>query len=460
MEHTSPPQESRRPAEIAHLRRVLHLKDLIFYGIVLITPIAPAGIFGVACTLSRGHAATTLLVAMVAMMLTALSYGRMAALYPAAGSAYTYVGKGLNAHLGFMAGWTMILDYLLIPVINTAYVALTVQRLTPAIPYPVLAALTAGGMTLLNLRGIRSTARANLALLATMSVVIGAFVVAATRFLLHSSGWPGLLSTIPFYNPDSFQIGSVATATSVAALTYIGFDGVSTLAEEVDNPQHNISRATVLVCLITGLLSILEVYLAQRVWPDYRAFLNPETAFLDVTGRVGGALLFNAMAIVLIVSCFGAGLTGQVGAARVLFGMGRDRVLPAGLFGRLNPKTASPDRNVLLVGVVAYLGAILLSWERAVEMLNFGAFISFMGVNAAVLYKYYIERRAAGKRPGFFSYAVLPALGFLFCFGIWISLRTPAKIAGGVWLLAGLVYLIVRTRGFRLAPAPLDLREG
>jgi putrescine importer len=442
------------PAETPHLRRVLQLKDLVFYGIVLITPIAPVGIFGVACTLSHGHVATTLLVAMVAMMLTALSYGRMAALYPAAGSAYTYVGKGLNPHLGFLAGWTMLLDYLLIPVINTAYVALTIQRLTPAIPYPVLAALAAGGMTLLNLRGIRSTARANLALLAAMSVVIGAFVVATTRFLLHSSGWPGLLSITPFYHPDSFQLGSIATATSLAALTYIGFDGVSTLAEEVDHPEKNISRATVLVCLITGLLSTLEVYLAQRVWPDYRAFLNPETAFLDVTGRVGGALLFNAMAIVLIVSCFGSGLTGQVGAARVLFGMGRDRVLPARFFGRLNPKTASPDRNVLFVGLLAYLGAILLSWERAVEMLNFGAFISFMGVNAAVLYKYYIERRR-----GFFSYAVLPALGFLFCFGIWISLRTPAKIAGGVWLLAGIVYLAVKTRGFRRPPVQLDFRE-
>jgi putrescine importer len=447
------------PAETPQLRRVLRLRDLVFYGIVLITPIAPVGIFGVACTLSNGHVATTLLVAMVAMLLTALSYGRMAALYPTAGSAYTYVGKGLNAHLGFLAGWMMILDYLLIPVINTAYVALTIQRLTSAIPYPVLAALAAGGMTLLNLRGIRSTVRANLALLAAMSVVIGAFLVAAVHFLLHSSGWPGLLSVTPFYHPDSFHLSSIATATSLAALTYIGFDGVSTLAEEVDRPEKNISRATVLVCLITGLLSTLEVYLAQRVWPDYRTFLNPETAFLDVTGRAGGALLFSAMAIVLIVSCFGSGLTGQVGAARVLFGMGRDGVLPKRFFGSLNPKTGNPDRNVLLLGLLAYLGAVLLSWEHAVEMLNFGAFISFMGVNGAVIYKYYIERHAARLHPGFFSYAVLPALGLLFCFGIWISLRTPAKVAGGIWLLAGLGYLTIRTRGFRLAPAQLDLRE-
>ncbi len=446
-------------AGAAGLRRVLHLKDLVFYGIVLITPIAPVGIFGVAGVPSHGHVATTLLAAMVAMMLTAVSYGRMAALYPAAGSAYTYVSRGLNAHLGFLAGWAMILDYLLIPVINTAYVALTIQRLAPAIPFSVLAALAAAGMTLLNLRGIRSTARANLALLAAMSVVIGAFVLAAVRFLLRSSGWPGLLSTAPFYNPGSFQIGAVATATSLAALTYIGFDGVTTLAEEVDDPRRNVSRATVLVCLITGLLSTLEVYLAQCVWPDYRAFANPETAFLDVTARAGGPLLFHAMAAVLIVSCFGSGLTGQVGAARVLFGMGRDRVLPARLFARLNPRTASPDRTILFLGLLAWLGAVLLSWEHAVEMLNFGAFFSFMGVNAAAFYKGYIEPKAAGGKAPFLALAVLPLLGFVFCLGIWISLRPLAKAAGGAWLLAGLIYLIIQTKGFRRSPARLDLSE-
>ncbi len=460
MDPVSSPQETTLPAEAPRLRRVLHLKDLVFYGIVLITPIAPVGIFGVAGKLSQGHVATTLLVAMVAMMLTALSYGRMAAIYPAAGSAYTYVGKGLNEHLGFLAGWAMILDYLLIPVINTAYVSLTVQRLAPSIPYPVLAALTAGGITLLNLRGIRSTARANLALLATMSVVIGAFVIVATRFLLRTSGMPGLFSTLPFYDPGTFQIGAIATATSLAALTYIGFDGVSTLAEEVDNPQKNISRATVLVCLITGLLSTLEIYLAQRVWPDFRSFANPETAFLDVTGRVGGVLLFNAMAAVLIVSCFGSGLTGQVGAARVLYGMGRDGVLPTRIFGRLNPKTNGPDRNILFIGIMAWLGAVGMSWEHAVEMLNFGAFFSFMGVNAAVICKYYFEKRRAGEKTRFWFHAVLPAFGFLFCLGIWISLPTPAKVFGGIWLFVGLVYLIVQTRGFRRSPAQLDLREG
>src|SRR5271168_4232658 len=168
-----------------HLRRVLGLKDLILYGIVLIQPVGAVGIFGLADQKSRGHVTTTILLALAAMMLTAVSYGRMAALYPAAGSAYTYVGRGLNAHLGFLAGWAMFLDYLIQPLLNGIYGALTIQRFFPFIPYAALAAVFVGIMTLLNLRGIRATARANILLLTIMCLVIGVFMVLAVRYLFR-----------------------------------------------------------------------------------------------------------------------------------------------------------------------------------------------------------------------------------------------------------------------------------
>lgn len=417
------------------LRRVLRLRDLVFHGIVLITPIAPVGVFGVASKLSHGHAATTILFAMAAMMLTAVSYGRMAARYPAAGSAYTYVGRGLDPRLGFLSGWSMALDYVLIPVINTAYVSLTMQRLAPAVPFLVWAALVAAAMTLLNLRGIRWTARANGLLLAGMTAVIALFLAQAARFLFRGGGWSGLFSLEPFYNPATFDFAAVSTATSLAALSYIGFDGVTTLAEDVENPRRTVPLATVLVCLLTGLLSTAEVYLAQRVWPDYSSFTNPETAFLDVTGRVGGTPLFQAMGAVLAVSCLGSGVTGQVSAARLLYGMGRDGVLPRRLFGRLAGGT--PVANIVLLGAAAFVGAAWLPWERAVEMLNFGAFLSFMGVNAAAMRE---ELRGGAGRTAKLAALVVPALGLLFCLWIWWSLRTPAKIAGGVWLAAGIIW--------------------
>ncbi|PYX36197.1 MAG: APC family permease, partial [Acidobacteria bacterium] len=228
------------------LKRVLTLWDLIFYGIVLIQPIAPVPLFGVAQKLSDGHFATIILIAMFAMMITAVSYGRMAALYPSAGSAYTYVGKGLNPHLGFLAGWAMFLDYLLQPLINTVWMSTALhERYLPQVPFMAWAAIIAGIITLLNLRGIRSSARANKVLLFFMFIVVGFFIVLAVRYLFYSQGLRGLFSIQPFYDPKTFNSHRIWTATSFAALTYIGFDGVTTLAEDVENPKRNVLLATV-----------------------------------------------------------------------------------------------------------------------------------------------------------------------------------------------------------------------
>lgn len=437
------------------LRRVLTLWDLVFYGLVLIQPIAAVPLFGIADKLSRGHVVTTILIAMVAMMLTAFSYGRMAAVYPAAGSAYTYVGRGLNAHLGFLTGWAMMLDYLIIPIINTIYGALTLHRLVPSVPYMVWVLALTIIITVLNLRGIRTTARTNVILLVIMCFVIGAFMILAVRYLLHLSGMSGLFSVQPFYDPKTTDLPSIATATSLAALTYIGFDGVTTLSEEVHNPKRNILLATVLVCLLTGIFSGTQVYLAQRVWPDYTTFPNVETAFMDIARRVGGLGLFNAMAFTLIIASLGSGLSGQAGAARVLFGMGRDNALPNKFFAYIHPKSRVPSFNIWLIGVLTILGSMLLDFERAAELLNFGAFLAFMGVNVATIKQFYFHR-GLGEKKHLFKDAILPGIGFLFCLWIWWSLPRPAKIVGGIWFLVGIIYEACVTRGFRTQPVAFD----
>ena len=362
-----PPSTSGQPTQPVpepQLRRVLTLWDLVFYGIVLIQPIAAVPLFGIADKLSRGHVVTTILIAMIAMMLTAFSYGRMATAYPAAGSAYTYVGRELNPHLGFLTGWAMMLDYLVIPIINTIYGALTLARLFPGLPYIVWAAIIAALTTYLNLRGIRSTARSNIVLLVVMCAVIGAFVILAVHYLVHADGLKALFSIHPFYDPGTTDFSSIATATSLAALTYIGFDGVTTLSEEVHDPKRNVLRATVLVCFLTGVFSGIQVYLAQLVWPDFSTFPNLETAFMDVSKRVGGVVLFDGMAFILVVASIGSGLAGQAGAARLLFGMGRDNALPRKLFAHIDPKRRVPTYNILVIGLIAFLGAMFLNWER------------------------------------------------------------------------------------------------
>jgi amino acid transporter len=441
-----------------HLKRVLTLWDLILYGIVLIMPIAPVPLFGVAQKLSDGHAVTTILLAMVAMLLTAFSYGRMAAVYPSAGSAYTFVSYGLNPHLGFLAGWAMFLDYLIVPLICTVYGALTVQRLVPEVPYVVLAAAFAGTMTLINLRGIRTTARTNFVLATIMSAVILVFIALALRLLFHQQGWHGVFSTQPFYDPKTFHASSIAVGTSLAALTYIGFDGITTLAEDAINPRRNVLVATVTVCLFTGLFGGLQIYLAQRVWPDWHTFPNLETAFMDVTQVVGGKLLFQALAGVLIIANLGSGLSGQAGLSRLLFGMGRDNVIPRRFFAYLDPKRNTPSFNIVMIGLIAFLGAIVLNYERAAELINFGAFLAFMGVNAAALREFYLAPSSRASRR-LFADAVAPVLGLIFSFAIWVSLPLPAKVLGGCWFVVGTVYDAVKTRGFKERPARIDFRE-
>ncbi len=436
------------------LSRVLNLWDLIFYGVILVSPIAAVPLFGIIQELSQGHAVTTILAAMGAMVLTAVSYGRMAALYPSAGSAYTYVGRGLNPHLGFLVGWALFLDYLIQPIINSIIGGLAMQRLFPKVPFSVLSAVFLVGITYLNVRGIRSTVRINQILLVFMSTTIMVFIVLAIHYLFAMHGWRGLFSIRPFYNPRTFTFHTVAIGTSLAALTYLGFDGVTLLAEEVDNPRRNVLLASVLVCLFTGVFSGLQIYLAQLVWPDYRTFPNVETAFMDAASVVGGAALFKAFAAMLILTSLGCGLTGQVCAARLLFCMGREKVLP-GVFAQVDEKRSSPTYNLLLIGILAYAGTLLMTYERAAELINFGAFLAFMGVNLATMREHYFLRpRGQGRR--FWSDVALPGAGFLFSFVIWLNLQRPAKIVGGIWLALGLIYGAVKTRGYRTKPAMVN----
>ncbi len=435
----------------AHLRRVLTLWDLILYGIVLIQPIAPVPLFGLAQQLSNGHAVSTIMLAMGAMVLTAISYGRMARLYPSAGSAYTYVSLSLNRQFGFLTGWAMFLDYLLVPLICTVFGAVTLNRLMPSVPYGAWVVLFVIGTTAVNLWGIRFTTRASAILCAAMTVVILAFIGLAIRHLLGLGGMGALLSTRPFYNPSAFDLPTLLTATSVAALTYGGFDAVTTLSEEVHNPRRNVMLAVVGVVLFTGVFGGLQVYLAQLVWPDHRSFGNVETAFLDVSRVVGGEWLFQAMAVILVVGSIGSAITAQTGVARLLYGMARGGSLPR-FFAHVDERTGSPTWNILIIGVLACAGAMVLNYERSAELINFGAFLAFMGVNAAVI-SHSVRTGFSEPGHGRFTGVVLPLVGLLFCLSIWLNLSTPAKIAGGTWFAAGFVFHLIQSRRAGAEPA-------
>ncbi len=457
METTSGSERTGAPPQ-PHLKRVLSLWDLIYYGIILTSPIAAVPLFGEAQVLSHGHAVTTLLLAMVAMSVTAVSFGRMASVYPSAGSVYTYISRGLNPHLGFVIGWAMFLEYSFQPIQNALYAVLAVQRMMPRVPFAALAALAVGFITIITVQGIKFTARTDEALLGFMVLVTAVFLVEAFRYIVLHDHFSGLFSMQPVYNPDTFSLRAVASGTSLAALVFIGFDGVSILAEEVHNPKRNVLLASVLVCVFTGLFSGLQVYLAQRVWPDYTTLQNPETAFMDVARLASGPLLFAAYGVMLLVSSIACGLAGHVGAARLLYSMGRDDVLPKKIFGHLSIKKGNPIYNVWIVGVLAYIGVLTIPWERSAEIVTFGALLAFMGVNISALRHFWFSSEAVGRR-NFFLDAFVPGFGFVFCFLLLLSLQTWTKYAGVAWLAVGVVYGAYKSRGFTRRPKLIDFNQ-
>src|ERR1700728_5292811 len=426
------------------LHRTLGLWNLIIIGMVIIQPTAPMGIYGVISNKAHGHVVTAILIAMVAMLFTAISYGRMARVYPSAGSAYTYVGQEMHSALGYVVGWGMVMDYLINPLICTAFCAQAARNILRGLSYYVWILFFAAFFTWTNLRGIKTSARMNEALCAGMVVVVALFLICVVRAVWGIHHDPGYF-THPFYEAGNFHAKNIFAGTSVAVLTYIGFDAVSTLSEEVENPRRNIMLATVLVCVITGILASLEVYAAQLVWGS-----NPfppdkvESAFPLVALRAGGFFLFHLLNFTVLIANIGSGMGSQLGAARLLYGMGRSNGIPKKFFGAIDPKNHIPRNNVLFVGALALTGAFLISYERGAELLNFGALIAFMGVNGAAFARYYL--RAEEKR---WTNLVSPVLGFLICFFIWLNLSPAAKIAGCVWMVIGIAYGAVKTKGFQ-----------
>jgi putrescine importer len=463
---TNPPTTTSAP----RLRRTLTLWDLILYGVIVIQPVAPMSVFGVLSDRGKGHVVTAILIAMVAMLFTAISYGRMARAYPSAGSAFTYVAQEVNPAMGFVTGWSMVMDYMLNPLICTVWCAGQANQFAPGVPTWIWKIFFVIVFTALNIRGIKTSARINTGMAIAMGMVVVAIIVAAARYIFGAPHDPAYY-TRPFYDPQTFSFAGLFGCTSIAVLTYIGFDGISTLSEEADNPRRNILLATVLTCLVIGILSAVEVYVAQLIWPASEHFPDINTAYSYVAGRAWKPL-FPIVGLTLLLANFGSGLGAQIGAARLLYGMGRSNALPRSFFGAVDEKHRVPRNNVFLVGIVALVGAFVLeliagyktyslgtsglSWTTFVkimnggeayglgaEMLNFGALIAFMGVNIAAFLRYYV--RGSEKK---LSNLIPPILGFLICLLLWLNLSWPAKIAGVVWMAAGIIFGAIKTRGF------------
>lgn len=427
--------------------------DLILYGLVILTPTAPYPVYGTVQQITGGHATLSYLVAMVAMLFTAASYGRMSVAFPVAGSTYTYVQRGLNEHVGFLAGWAMMLDYFLIPLLSVVYASLTAARLLPQIPYLAWAVLFTLAITLINLQGIRMTARANIVLiiiLCTSSVLFAGFAI---HSVMGHSGFAGLFSLQGLWRPETFSLRSLMLGAGISALSYIGFDAVTTLAEDARSPERDLAFATVGVCVLQSVICVVTVYLAALAWPDFQTFPEAETAILDVGSRIGGPWMFRWITFVLLVAGLASAMTGQAGASRLLLGMGRDGAISRAVFGHIDAESSTPTRSVWLMGAVSLAGALLTGFQLIVELLNFGAFVGFILVNISVISHYWVRQR---ERRVWLN-LLFPAMGTLVSGYLWVSLTTKAKLVGFAWLGLGILYLAIMTRGFRKAPRTLEM---
>ena len=441
----------------AKLKRVLTRRDLIVYGLAILTPTAAYPVFGVVQQISNGHAPLSYITAMAAMLFTAFSYAEMSAAFPAAGSTYTFAQKALHPSIGFFAGWAIILDYVLVPMLSAVYVGVTAVRILPGVPYAFWIFVFCAAITVINVRGIQVTQRANTIMLAMMIVSAVIFCALCLRFLLTRFGWPGLVQPMAVYNPLTFSLPALTAGAAVATLSYLGFDAVSTLAEESKDPRRDLGVAIVSVCLLQTVICFLVVYLAAVVWPDWRSFQNTDTAILDISSRAGGPLLFGMTTVVLLVAAVASSLASQASAARLLFGMGRDGILPPSIFAQLHPRYATPYRSTLLMGVISFVGAMATTFQMVVELVNFGAFVGFILVNLSVIGHYFVSGHQRQSAYHYLRYLASPLFGAVVCTWVWLSLSVPARITGFVWLGLGLIYLAWATRGFRRSIRSIEL---
>ena len=423
------------------LKRTLRFRDLLLYGIILIQPTAPMPVFGVLYQLSHGQVVITILLAMVAMLLTSISYGRMARAYPHGGSAFLYVGKEIHPSAGYITGWCLVMDYVVNPLICTIWCAHAAMNFIPGLPYFVWAIFFALLFTALNLNGVETSARINAGMAAALGVVIVLVLATVARWLFHLKHPGAGFFLDPLYDRASFSTSAVLHGTSIAVLTYIGFDGISTLTDEAKDPARSVPRAIVLTCLVTGILASIEVYAAQLVWPRGAAFPDLTTAYVFVSGRVGGVFLFTVVNGALLLANMGSGMASQLGASRLLYAMGQDGALPKRFFGVVDAKNRIPRNNVLLVGAICLIGALFFSYDLGAELLNYGALLAFMGVNLSSILRGWRHGRTSQWLPMLLSLG-----GMATCAVLWWNLGPLAKTAGTIWAMFGIALWFVRRR--------------
>lgn len=420
------------------LKRSLTLTDLVVYGMIFMIPIAPFGVYGYVNAEAPGMVPLAYLIGMLAMLFTALSYGSMARAFPIAGSVYSYAQRGLNPHVGFIAGWLMLLDYLLIPPLLYVYAAMALNHLYPDIPKVgfILAFLVSA--TFVNLRGITFTARMNIVFLLAQLVVLGIFLFYAWS-ALHNGGGNGQLTLAPLYNPVTFNFALLMQAVSIAVLSFLGFDAISTLAEEIkDDPGRSVGKAALITLLVMGTIFVAQTWIATDLAAGM-GFKSADTAFYEIADIAAGSWLATLTAVATALAWgVAVAITSQAAVSRLLFGMARDGKLPK-VLARVHPKHNTPYLSIYLVAVLSLVICYLFinSVDTLTSLVNFGALSGFMLLHLTVI-NYYWRRQQSDQ---LIRHLVCPSVGFIIVAAIMYNMGVDAQKLGLIWIALGLVYL-------------------
>lgn len=428
------------------LKRSLSFTDLLVYGLIFMVPIAPFGIFGSVFQASGGMVVLAYAVGALGMAFTAASYAQMSRAFPVAGSVYTYAGRGIAQPVGFLAGWMVLLDYVLVPGLLYLISGVAMNSILPGVPVWAWVAMFVVLNTVVNYFGIETTARINKLMLVAELVVLVIFLVVGVVALAHGAGRG--FSFAPLYDSSTFSLGVVFGAVSIAVLSFLGFDGISTLAEENRESARSIGRAMIAALALAGVLFVVQTWVAALLVPDPQRLVaegDPGgTAFYDAAAVAGGAWLSTLTAVATAVAWgFANSLVAQAATSRLLFAMARDRQLPAFL-SRVHPTRRVPVNATLLVAALSLvLGIYMSTRDDGITLMstlvNFGALSAFLVLHVSVVVHYLVRRRSRD----WWRHLVVPVVGFLILAFVVINAQVAAQTLGFAWLVVGVVVLAV-----------------
>lgn len=427
-------------SETITLKRDLSLTHVVTMGLAWMSPMIFFTSFGVLHEGSGGMLLAAYVLAFAAILFTAASYGQMARAFPVSGSAYTYVSKAMNPFMGFIVGWVILLDYLFSCIVAVLMFGINLHAQFPTVPsYAWIILLTLVVMTI-NIIGIKTSANIN-KIFVMMQIL---FIASFCAFLVYKAVTEGFTAGLnPLSSTTGVSFSSILAGASLVCFSFLGFDSITTMAEETKDPKKTIPRAIMIIVIAAGIMYFVTAYLIQQLYPSL-TFSHIDAAGFELMQMIGGGLLASIFTFVIIFSILAQGMASMTTVSRLLLVMGRSSLLPS-KFSSIHPKFRTPVFNIVLVSIIS-LFAMFIRLETAIMFVSFGALTAFLFVNLSVIFHYIIRNKQRQPKDLVFRLA-FPLIGAGFVFYLITLLELSSLLLGTSWIVLGLIlYTINRAR--------------